>query len=243
MSNAQPRRSAAEASVGNKGAFLAEVHTLDVRRGIKHFLHSRSSFRAFVCYHHDIAAFHFSSEYAFASVFLRIEHLGRAFEVPDRLVHAGRFHHAPVLGYVAEEHCQPAVFRVCVLYVAYAAAGTVGVKRFPRTVLRTHYGSELTTRCASVYAFCFGVEAGCADVVLAYGFAEGSSVHTPCSKVEQPAFCQFSHYTEYSAGAVAVFHRVFLRIGREFAKAWHFAAQAVDVGHFEVHFTFVCHGQ
>ena len=54
---------------------------------------------------------------------------------------------------------------------------------------------------------------------------------------------EFGQNTHYTTGAVNVFHMVFLGGGCDFAQARHLAADAVDVGHFEIDFGFVGGGQ
>ena len=81
MTDAKSGCAAGEASVGDKGALLSKMATLDVGRGIEHLLHSRTSLWTFVSDDHTVATLHLSSEDALAGCFLRIE---------DGLRHHGR---------------------------------------------------------------------------------------------------------------------------------------------------------
>ena len=82
MANAQTAGSAREASVGDEGTLLAEVHALDVRCGIEHLLHARSALRTFMSDDHTVAAFDLSSKNALTSSLLRVEHLCGSTKLP-----------------------------------------------------------------------------------------------------------------------------------------------------------------
>ena len=126
---------AAEASVGNEGAFLTHVHRFDVAGGIEHLLHTRTAFGTFVCDDHTVALLHFASEDAFAGVFLTVEDHSWSLEVPKTRVNTCRLHYAAVLSDVAEEDSHTAVLHVGVLDVTDATVLAVGVKRLPMSVL------------------------------------------------------------------------------------------------------------
>ena len=129
MADTESAGAARETAVGNQGALLAHVHALDVRSGIKHFLHTGASLRTFVGYDDTVALLHLSAENALTGIFLRVEHHSRTLKVPEALVNACRLHHTAVLGNVAEENGQSAVLGVSMRNVAYATFSTVGVQR------------------------------------------------------------------------------------------------------------------
>ena len=127
---------------------------------------------------------------------------------------------------------------------ADAAFLAVGVERVVAAALRPHLSGEFACRCAVVDAVGFGAYGCSGDVVLVDGFAERQSVGAFYVEVQQTvAFGQFAQYAEYAAGAVAVLHGIFWRVGRQFAQAGYAAAQRVDVLHREVHAALLCHGQ
>ena len=61
--------------------------------------------------------------------------------------------------------------------------------------------------------------------------------------VQFACFVQFFQDGENAAGAMHVFHIVVVVVWRGFADARYNAAQAVDVGHFEIHARFVGNGE
>ncbi len=243
MSDAQSRRSSGEASVGDQCAFLAEVSALDIRGGVEHLLHTRASLWSLVGNYHAVARLHLSAEYSLASVLLRVEAHGRTLEMPQRLVHAGRLHHASVFGDVAEEHGKSAVLRVGMFQTAYAAPGAVGVEALPLGVLTAHLRGELVSRRAAVDAVGLRVNVSPGDVVFLHLLRYGLAVHALALPVDKSALVQFVHNAENTSGAVALLHTVFLRVRREHTEARHLAAQSVDVLHLEISPCLLRHGE
>lgn len=100
---------------------------LDIRCGIKHLLHAWASLRSLVGDDHAVACVHLATENALAGVFLRVEAHGRSLKMPKLRSHAGRLHHATVLGDVSKQHGQSAILGIRVLQVANATVLPVGV--------------------------------------------------------------------------------------------------------------------
>ena len=138
MSDTESAGTARESSVGNQSALLAKMHRLDVTGRIKHLLHAWSSLRTFVSNNDTVAALHLTAENALTGIFLRVEHYGRALEMPDALVHSGSLNDTSVLRYITEKHSQTAVLSVCMLKIADATVGTVLVECAPLFFLTAH---------------------------------------------------------------------------------------------------------
>ena len=77
MTNTQSTRSTRESSVGDEGTLLAEVHTLYIRGGIEHLLHTWASLRTLVGDDNAVACLDLATENSLAGILLRVEHLGR----------------------------------------------------------------------------------------------------------------------------------------------------------------------
>ena len=178
MTYAESGGSAGEASVGYEGALLSKMAALDIGRGIKHLLHSRTSLWTFVGDNHTVATLHLSSEDALAGCLLRIEDTCGSAEFPDVRVNTGCLDHATVLSDVSEEHSQTAVLRVSMLQGADASVLTIRVERFPLSVLAAHLRGELTAGCAMIDATCFFLYVIARDVVGAHSLSKGGAVNT-----------------------------------------------------------------
>ena len=70
MAYAEAAGAAREAPVGNERTLSAQVHALDIRRWIEHFLHARAALGPFVGDDHAVAALHPPTEYSLAGIFL-----------------------------------------------------------------------------------------------------------------------------------------------------------------------------
>ena len=243
VADAQAARAAREASVGDEGALLAEVHTFDIRGRVEHLLHSGPALGSFVGDNDAVARLHPSAQDALAGIFLTVEDDGWSLEVPKAGVNACGLHHASVLCYVAEEDCHATVLRVGMLDVAYATVCAVSVEAFPTSVLRPHDIGELAAWCTAVDAFRFGVDGFAGDAVLGNVFSQRSSVHAFAGKVKQASFSQFTHYAENAARTVLFLDAVLLPVGCKFAEEGYLAAQGVNVLHLEINFAFLSHGQ
>ena len=243
MPDAQPRRSARKASVGNQSALLAHVHAFYIRRGIKHLLHARPAFRTFVCNDDAIALFHAAVQDALAGRFLTVEHHGRTAELPQRRVYAGRLDHAAVLCDVPEEHTEPAVFCISMFKTSDAALLAVGVELLPLRVLAPHLRGEAAAGRTVIDTVGLGIGLVNRYPVFLHRFGKRQTVHTLRLAFNQSAFVQLVHDAEYSACTVAFLHAIFLRIGRKHTEARHMPTQSVDVAHLEINPSFLCYGQ
>ena len=243
MPDAQARCTAAKASVGNEGTLFAQVFRLDVRCGVKHFLHSRSSFGAFVGDDHHIAAHHLASQDSLASRFLRIEDFSGTGEFPDALIHSSRLHHASVLRNVTLQYRQASVFRISMLQITDTPCGTVGVQRIVHRVLRAQRDAERSARCAPVNAQRLGIGSGHTYIISGNGFRQGSSVYPAHRSVQQAPLRQLAQNVQNTTGTVHVLYVVFLRIGSHLAQARHASRKLVDVVHTEIHFRLVGNGK
>ena len=146
MANAQARGATRETTVGNQGTLFTQVHALDIRGGIEHLLHTRTTLRSFVGNDDTVAALHLTAEDSLTGIFLRVEHHCGTFEVPQGFIHTGSLHHAAVLSDVAEEHGQSTILGVGMLKVADATVGAVSVQRGILLRLRTHLRREAVAR-------------------------------------------------------------------------------------------------
>ena len=150
MADAEAAGAAGEAAVGDEGALLTHVHTLDIGGGIEHLLHTGAALGAFVGDDDAVALLDLAAKDALAGVLLAVEDDGRTFEVPQLGGYASGLHDAAVLRDVAEEHGHAAVLRVGVFNVADATIGAVGVEGLVVRVLRAHASGELACRRAAV---------------------------------------------------------------------------------------------
>lgn len=194
-------------------------------------------------YNYYIASLHLAAKYALASLVLRVEHTSWPFKVPQTLVHTGGFHHTTIERYVAKQHGQSAVFCIGMFHVANATCGAVGIKRRPLTVLHTHFGGKLAARRTTIYACSLGINLGACYAVMFNVLAQCDAIDTMCCQVEQIALGQFAQYAKHTTSAVTLLHRVALRVGRQFTKAWHMTAQLVNVLHLEVDTGLIGHSQ
>ena len=112
MTNRQPAGSTRETAVSNQRTLLTHVHTLDIRGGIKHLLHTRTTLRTFVGNHYAVALIDFSAKDTLTGIFLRIEDNSRSLEVPQALVNTSSFHDATVLSDIAKKYSQSTVLGV-----------------------------------------------------------------------------------------------------------------------------------
>ena len=217
--------------------------TLDVGRGIEHFLHSRTSLWTFVGDDHTVATLHFSSEDALAGCFLRIEDSCGSAEFPDVRVDTGCLDHATVLSDVAEEYSQTAVLRVSMLQGADASMFTIRIERFPLGVLAAHLRGELTAGCAMIDAACLFLYVIARDVVGAHSLSKGGAVNTTYRTFDESATIQLVHNAKYATGTVALLHAVLLRVWSQLAKARHMTTETVDVRHRKVYASLLRHGK
>src|SRR5690606_34389807 len=80
--------------------------------------------------------FHHAARDAGRSRVFAFEDDGRARELQRGRIDAGRLHHAAIGSEIAEQHSEPAVLRVGMGAVAYAAGDAVEVELVPALVLR-----------------------------------------------------------------------------------------------------------
>ena len=193
--------------------------------------------------HHHVAGLHLSAQNTFASGILRIEHPGRPFKMPKAFVHACRFHHATVLGYVSKQHGQSAVSCIGMFQRTDTSLGTVRVQCGPLRILRPHLRAELAARRTAIDAFSLGIGCRPHDVVFLDILAQRGTVHTDGVRGKQAAFGQFTHNSHHASGTVAFLHRVTLRVGSQLTQTRHLPAQAVNVGHAKINLGLMGHCQ
>ena len=87
---------------------------------------------------------------------------------------------------------------------------------------------------------------GCSDKSISYykstinnaifldSLSKRHTVHTGGRAVNQATFVQFVENAENTTGTATLLHAVFLRVGRQFAKAGHLTAQGVNILHRKV---------
>ena len=119
--------------------------------------------------------------------------------------------------------------------VADAAFGTIRVQRLVAAVLTECLRGAHTAGCRQVELVGSAVGAVEHHIPLLQRMAQCRAVHRWHMGVQQAGALQFGQDRHNPACAVHIFHMVFLRGGRHLAQAGHFAAQAVNVGHPEIH--------
>ena len=87
---------------------------------------------------HAVAALHLSAQDSLTGIFLRVEHNGRTFEMPQFLVNTGGFYHTAVLGDVSEENGKTAILGVSMLQVADTTVFAVFIQLAPLCILTSH---------------------------------------------------------------------------------------------------------
>ena len=223
MAYAQAGGAAAEASVGNQGAFLSKVHRLDIRGRIEHLLHSGAALGAFVADYYHVAAYHLASEDAVTSLFLRVEHLCGAAEMEDGLVHARGLHYAAVLCQVALEHGQAAVLGIGVGHVADAALGAICIEGIETRILGTHLYVETARGGATVYILCLRRNFRKSNAILGNCLRQRHSVYPLEGGVYQAGVVQALHKRHNAACASHVLYVVLGGVGSHLAEAGHLA--------------------
>ncbi len=88
-----------------------------------------------------------AAEDTLTSIFLRIEYDSRALEMPELRSNACGLDYTAIDCNVAEEDCHATILGVGMLDVADTAVLTVGIERWPLSILRAHLGRELASRC------------------------------------------------------------------------------------------------
>ena len=167
--------------------------------------------------YHTVASLNLAAEDTLTGIFLRVENLGRARELPQTLVHSGSLDHATVLSNISKEHGETAVLGVSVFEVTDATVGTVGVKLAPLRVLATHLGRELATGCSLVYTVCLRINTCFCYIVFLHLLAKSLAIHTDSGTIYETALVELAEYAEDTAGTTALLHTVLLGVGSELA--------------------------
>ena len=114
------RSAARETPVGNECAAFAQAQAFQVRGGVQHFLHAGAALRALILNHHNIAGFHVLRQNLKHGFILRLNHECLTHEVEKFFINAGGFDDRTVLGDIAAQNRQTAVFRVGMFHGANA---------------------------------------------------------------------------------------------------------------------------
>ena len=112
VADAVAARAAREPAVGDQADLAAQAHAHDGRRGREHLLHAGTALGAFIANHHHMPFLDLAVEDARHRVFFAVEADGGAGVLEDVGRHARRLDDRAVRGDVAEQHRQPARFRV-----------------------------------------------------------------------------------------------------------------------------------
>src|SRR5690606_35016859 len=113
----------------------AQPLRFEVAGWIEHFLHPRSALGALIADHDHVAFAHLPGEDRGDRIVLALDHLGRAAELEDLLVHPGGLHDTAIEGDVAVEHRQSAILAEGVLSTADHPVPAVGVEFVPAAAL------------------------------------------------------------------------------------------------------------
>ena len=243
MSDAQATGTTRESSVRNQGALLTQVHTLDIRGGIQHLLHTRTALRPLVGDHHAVATLHLTTEDALTGVFLRIEHHGRTLEMPQALIHASSLHHTAVVGNISEEHSESAVLRIGMLQVADTSIGAVGIECTPLLTLRTHLRREAVAGSRLIDTVGLCIHRAVHDTVFLHGLSQRHAVHTGGGAVDKATLVQFIQDAQDTTCTSALLYRILLRVRSQLTQARHTTRELVDILHREVGASLLGHSQ
>ena len=122
------------------------------------------------------------------------------------------------------------------------AFGAVIVQRIPATILRERLCGTDTGRARTEH-FLDRFVLGKGDVVLLQRLRQGETENVFHIAVQQACAVQLAEDPQHAAGAVHIFHMVFLGTWRHFTQLRHLAGQLVDIAHGEVDFGFLCRRQ
>ena len=242
VTDAEARRPAGEAPVGDEGANLAEPLAFQKRGRVEHLLHSRTALGPFIDDHHHVAGMDLVARDRVAGRLLRLEDPRRPLELPARFVDAGGLHDAAVLGDIAVEDGQSALLAVGVRDVADAAARDVGVGLGEVLVLREgDLGGDATGGGQRALAR-LGGRARAVDVVGVDRGAQAGAVNGLHIAVDEAGVVELAEDREDAAGAVHVLD-VVRRRRRDLADVGDAAREPIDVGHGELDPRLVGDGQ
>ena len=214
-----------------------------IRSRIKHFLHTRTTLRSFVCDHHHIARDDFSTEDAFASRILRIEHFRRTGKLPDAFIHTGRLDHTTVQRDISFQDSQAAIFGISMLDITDTSGGTIGIQFLIIGFLRSHPNAETMGGSTLVFLDSLVRHIRRGDSKFIHGFGKRHSVHTLHIPVYQAVFQQLVHDSHDTTGTVHILDVVGMRVGSNLAEARSLAGEHIDIVHREARLSFLRDGE
>ena len=144
--DADARRPAGEAPVGDQRAHRTEARALEERGRVQHLLHARPARGALVAHDDDVAGPDLALEDDRDGLLLGVDDARRPLEVPPVLGQAGALDDGALGGQVAGEDGEAAVGGERVRDVVDAAGGRVGVERAPAVGRRERLGGPDAAR-------------------------------------------------------------------------------------------------
>ena len=188
MSDTQATGTTRETAIGNQRTFLAKMHALNIRGGIQHLLHTRTTLWSLVSNHYAIATFYFTSKNSFAGILLRIEHNSRTFEVPKSFIYTCSLYYAAILGDISKENSETAVLCIGVLKVADTAIGTISIECAPLLRLRAHLSRESVARCSLIDAISLSIHITVNNTVFLHSLTKRHAIHTWSRAIDKTTF-------------------------------------------------------
>ncbi|SSN11354.1 Uncharacterised protein [Klebsiella pneumoniae] len=118
------------------------------------------------------------------------------------------------------------------------AFGAIVIQGIPAAVLRERLGGTDARRAGAEHFF-HRVVLGHHHIVLFQGLRQRQAKDVFDLAIQQPGAVQLAQNAQHAAGAMHIFHMVFLRARRHLTQLRHFAGELIDIAHGEVDFSFL----
>ena len=163
--------------------------------------------------------------------------------MPKHRGYTGSLYHTTVLGNIAKQHSKTTILGISMLQIANTTILTVGIQALPLSILTTHLGRELTTRCRMIDSVGLWVELTSGDIIFLHLFVKSMTINSHYRAVDKSSLVELIQYTHDSSCTVAFLHTVLLSVRTQLAETRHLAAQLIDVLHLEVGASLLSHSQ
>ena len=118
------------------------------------------------------------------------------------------------------------------------AFGAIVIQGIPAAVLRERLGGTDARRAGAEHFF-HRVVLGHHHIVLFQGLRQRQAKDVFDLAIQQPGSVQLAQNAQHAAGAMHIFHMVFLRARRHLTQLRHFAGELIDIAHGEVDISFL----
>ena len=228
------RSTARETPVGNECAAFAQAQTLQVRGGVQHLLHAGAALRALILNHHNIAGFHVLRQNLKHGFILRLNHKCLTHEVEKFFINAGGFDDRTVLGDIAAQNRQTAVFRVSMLHSANAPVFGVRLMRFVLVRGRERLRGAHPAGCGKKQFVSLLARGTGTDIPFGKPFVQRIRMNRMNVLVQQPGTVQLTQQRGDTARTVHMLNVILRRVRRNLRQTGHMARNTVDIVQREV---------